>query len=124
MKINPKLGNVVWTVVKLLLVCYVVTGLILAAIALIMLKSSPSSELVSGGIVFAYVISTFVGGLLFGKKMGSRKYLWGIMFGMLYFAIVYIISLFMNPIVGEPVKDTVTIFLLCSAGGMLGGMLG
>ena len=114
----------VWLFVKLLLLCYLITGIILSVLAYIMWKQNPSNELVSGGIIFAYVISTFVGGLIIGKKTGKRKFLWGFVFGLVYFAIVFIISLGLNGIVGEPFKNVMTVFALCAAGGMLGGMLG
>lgn len=117
-------GSLFWTIIKLLLVAYVITGVILAILALMLWKSSPSSAVVSGGILFAYVISCFVGGLLLGKKAGKRKYLWGILFGVIYFAVILVASLCLNGIVGEPVKNAVTVFALCCAGGMFGGMIG
>lgn len=117
-------GNLFWTLVKLLLAAYIITGIILAVLAFLLWKSSPPSELISGGILFAYVISCFAGGLLLGKRAGKRKYLWGILFGVIYFAVILVMSLCFNGIVGEPIKNAVTVFALCCAGGMFGGMLG
>lgn len=121
---SEKAVKIILTIVKLLLVCYVLTGGMLALLAFVMLKMSPPEQFVSGGILFAYVLSTFIGGMALGKKMGQKKYLWGIMFGVLYFAIIFAISLGMNGVVGEPIRSAVTVLMLCASGGMLGGMLG
>lgn len=113
-----------WYIIRLLFVSYVISGIILLILALMLWKGNPSSGLISGGILFAYLISCFTGGMLLGKKMGKRKYLWGLVFGLLYFVIVFVISLFMRSIVGEASGNVITVMLLCAAGGMLGGMLG
>ena len=117
-------SNLMWSIVKLLLVAYVISGVVLMVLALILWKANPSTELISGGILFAYVISCFFGGLLLGKKIGKKKYLWGLLFGFIYFAIILVVSLCFNGISGEPIKNAVTVMFLCIAGGMLGGMIG
>ena len=115
-------GKMFWRIVKLLIVCYVITGIFLAILAFIVYKISPSEHFVSGAILFAYVMSTFIGGMILGKMMGKRKYMWGIVFGILYFVVVFAVSLVMNGVVGEPFRNALTICMLCMSGGMLGGM--
>ena len=82
-------GNMVWYIIKLLLVGYIISGIILGVLALMMWKGNPAAGLISGGLLFAYLISCFVGGLLLGKKIGVRKYLWGLLFGLLYFVVIF-----------------------------------
>ena len=121
---GKKSGQIFWRIIRLLVACYIITGVFLAVLAFVVYKMSPSENFVSGAILFAYVLSTFIGGMILGKMMGKRKYLWGIIFGILYFLVVFVVSIIMNPVVGETFRNTVTIFLLCVSGGMLGGMLG
>lgn len=117
-------GNMVWYIIKLLLVGYIISGIILGVLALMMWKGNPAAGLISGGLLFAYLISCFVGGLLLGKKIGVRKYLWGLLFGLLYFVVIFAVSPLVRNITGNVSDNIVTVMLLCAAGGMLGGMLG
>ena len=121
---NIDVKGVIFYVIKLLLIGYVISGIILVVLALMMLKTNVSPGVISGGLLFAYILSCFIGGLLLGKKMGKRKYLWGVLFGLLYFVTLFVISLAMKNVTGEMSTETVTIMLLCASGGMLGGMLG
>lgn len=117
-------GRLVWSIVKYLLIAYIVTTLILAGLAFALWKMSPPHTVISAGMIFAYVISSFVGGVLLGKRMNKNKYLWGIVFGALYFAILFVLAFALNKVSGDPSTNTVTVCLLCIGGGMLGGMLG
>ncbi|MBE5929001.1 MAG: TIGR04086 family membrane protein [Lachnospiraceae bacterium] len=121
---NIDVKGVIFYVIKLLLIGYVISGIILVVLALMMLKTNVSPGVISGGLLFAYILSCFIGGLLLGKKMEKRKYLWGVLFGLLYFATLFVISLAMKNVTGEMSTETVTIMLLCASGGMLGGMVG
>lgn len=58
-----------------------------------------------------------------GKIMREQKFLWGLAAGVLYFAILFVVSmLFKGGIDVEPTK-LVTTFILCAASGMAGGMV-
>lgn len=109
--------------VKLMIVCYVVTAVILGLVAFVMWKMNPPEAFVSGGILFAYVISSFTGGFVLGKRAGRRKYLWGILFGIIYFVVIFAVSGCISGFAGEFSENVMTVMLLCVSGGMLGGML-
>ncbi len=121
---NIDVKGVIFYVIKLLLIGYVISGIILVILAFLMLKTDVSPGVISGGLLFSYILSCFIGGLLLGKKMEKRKYLWGVLFGILYFGTLFVISLAMKNVTGEFNTGMVTIMLLCASGGMLGGMLG
>ena len=54
---------------------------------------------------------------------GTRKFLWGLLTGILYFVLLLLISLGVyHSLQSEPVS-LLTTFLLCAGGGMLGGMI-
>ena len=70
-----------------------------------------------------YVISTFVGGFVVGKLSGVRKFVWGLACGILYFALLLLVSLGIYRSLQGNGTNVLTTFLLCAGGGMLGGMV-
>jgi putative membrane protein (TIGR04086 family) len=100
---------------KCLLFSYILTGGFLLLLALFLYKFQLSEKIVSIAIIVIYVMT--------GKRMGSRKFLWGLAVGLAYFAVMALISLAVN----HEFKDLGTHFFttlsICAAGGMLGGML-
>ncbi len=114
--------KILW-MVKALLCAYVVTGIMLLILTVLLYKLGLSEENVNAGIILIYVISTFSGGFVIGKFAKIRKFLWGLLAGVLYFILLLLISLgIYHSLQGEAVH-LVTTFLLCAGGGMLGGMV-
>ena len=109
--------------VKALLAAYIVTGLLLLLLAFLLYKLQLSESIVNIGIIAIYVISCFLGGFLEGKMMKTRKFLWGGAFGLLYFAVLAIISLAVGQGFSGSSSHFVTTLILCMAGGTLGGMV-
>ncbi|MCC8163498.1 MAG: TIGR04086 family membrane protein [Lachnospiraceae bacterium] len=110
-------------IVKALLAAYVMTALLLFLTALLLYRFQLDEGKVQIAIIFTYILSCFAGGFLAGKMMQSRKFLWGVLLGLLYFAILTLVSLAVNRETGSSGSGLVTTFLLCMGGGMLGGML-
>ena len=110
-------------VLKSLVVSYIVTGALLLLLTLLLFKLELDESKVSIGIIFIYLISSFLGGFLAGKKSGSRKFLWGLAVGAVYFLLLLLLSLVAKHGIQTQPVQMFTTFLLCSGGGMLGGML-
>ena len=110
-------------ILKALLCAYVVTGILLLVLTLLLYKAGLSEENVNAGIILVYVISTFSGGFVTGKLTGMRKFLWGLLLGVIYFVLLLLISLGIYHSLQADVMNLVTTFLLCAGGGMLGGMI-
>lgn len=108
---------------KALLCAYVVTGILLLILTLLLYKAGLSEENINAGIILTYVISTFSGGFVIGKLTGVRKFLWGLIQGVIYFVLLLLISLGIYHSPQSDVMHLVTTFLLCAGGGMLGGMI-
>ena len=108
---------------KGLLFSYIITAFILLILSFLMLKLDLSSLVISGGINLAYIASTFLAGFYVGKKVGVKKFFWGLMMGILYFVIIMLISLLMNRVSPLPLGGLLTVFVMCGLSGMLGGML-
>ena len=110
-------------ILKALLCAYAVTGILLLALTLLLYKMNLSEENVNAGIILIYVISTFASGFVMGKLTGTRKFLWGILTGVLYFVLLVLISLGLYHSLQADAVNIATTFLLCAGGGMLGGMV-
>ena len=92
---------------KCLLFSYILTGGFLLLLALFLYKFQLSEKIVSIAIIVIYVIAVFFAGFMTGKRMGSRKFLWGLAVGLAYFAVMALISLAVN----HEFKDLGTHFL-------------
>ena len=75
------------------------------------------------GIILIYVIGTFSGGFVMGKLEGQKKFLWGLGTGVVYFVLLLLISFGMYREVSSGTGDLFLTFVLCTGGGMLGGMV-
>ena len=110
-------------VLKSLLISYLLTAGLLLLLALFLYKFSLTEKIVSPCITGIYILVTFLAGFLAGKREGSKKFLWGLMMGCLYFIILTLVSLIVNHGMGELSPGFFTTLVLCAGSGMLGGML-
>lgn len=115
--------EILMCIVKSLLCAYVVTGILLIILTVLLYKVGLNEENVNAGILLIYVISTFSGGFVIGKILGVKKFLWGLVTGIVYFVLLVLISLGIYHAFQGGLTETVTAFLLCAGGGMLGGMI-
>ena len=111
------------TLLKCLLASFLVTGLLLLLLAMFLYKLGLTEKIVSIAIIAIYVLSTFFAGFLTGKKLKTRKFLWGLIEGIAYFAVLTLLSLILNGSLGSGPNSILTTFILNAAGGTLGGML-
>ena len=110
-------------ILKAMLGSYLVTGVSLLLLAFLMYKWNWDEGKISVGIIVVYVLSTFVGGFIIGKCAKSRKFLWGLASGILYFSLLLIISLAFYHSLQDDGGNALFSLLLCAGGGTLGGMV-
>lgn len=122
-RVSAEKGVPVLFLLKCLLCSYIFTAGMLLVLAFLLYKIGLSEQMVSVAIIAIYVISTFIGGFIAGKKLQSRKFVWGLMVGLAYFLVLAVVSVLINQSVSELGDSVMTTFILCGAGGMLGGML-
>ncbi|MEG1847864.1 MAG: TIGR04086 family membrane protein [Lachnospiraceae bacterium] len=115
--------TILLSLMKCLLGAYILTGGCLLLLALLLYRFQLSESVVTIAIIIIYIIATFAAGLIVGKKMEKRKFLWGLLTGSLYFVILMVISLLINHSITDVTTHILTTFLLCAGSGMLGGML-
>lgn len=74
-------------------------------------------------VIVIYIITGLTGGILMGKKIRNKKFLWGFVAGTVYFGILFAVSLIIKGGAGiEPVK-MITTWVLCACAGTAGGMI-
>lgn len=114
--------KVIWWI-KSLLASYIVTGILLLVLTFFMYKFELNEKIVSAAIVGIYVVSILIGGVIIGKLTKSKRYLWGMVLGILYFVLLLLITLGVYRTLNGDSVSIVTSLILCAGGGMTGGMI-
>lgn len=110
-------------ILKCLLVSYVLTAGLLLLLALMLYRFSLQEKVVNICIILIYIAVTFLAGFMVGKRAENRRFLWGLVMGAAYFAVLLLVSLAVNRGFQDVASNFVTVFLLCAGSGMLGGMV-
>lgn len=105
-------------------VSVLLTFIFLAIFAFVMQKGMLSSSVEGIGLIVMSVLSCLFGGYLCGKKNREKRYLWGMLTGFCYCLIFVLIHKIAGGKSGGDLLSFLTTLLYCTAGGMLGGMLG
>ena len=113
---RKKEQNEVWIMwmVKALLAAYVVTGILLIILALALYKFELNEGAVTAGVTAVYLISTFTGGLVVGKLAKVRRFLWGIVLGILYFALLLLVTVGIYRTFHGSSTEILVTFALCA----------
>ena len=109
---------------KCLLGAYIATLLLLCLLAFLLYKLHLTEGMVSIAISAIYVATTFMAGLLAGKRMQTRKFFWGALIGAVYFIVLATVSVLVKTPETSLGNSFWTTLVLCVAGGTLGGMIG
>lgn len=109
--------------IKILFVMYLVTFILLLLLAWVLYQMEPGELVSKVWLIAVYVISGFLGGFLIGKRTKSKKFLWGCLMGLLYFAVLLVVSLLMYKGLAEDWMHLVTTCILCVTSGTAGGMI-
>ncbi len=114
--------KIIW-LLKALLFSYVVTGISLLLLSVLLYKFEWNEHLVSAAIVAVYVLSTVVGGIVIGKLVRTRRFFWGLLLGNLYFVLLLVITIILYRSLSGNGLNMLTAWILCTGGGMAGGMI-
>lgn len=123
MKNNTVAPSGGYTLIKSLLLSYLITAAALLLLAFLLFRFQLGEDKVTLGITIIYIASCLAGGFFAGKKMGNRKFLWGILLGICYGALLLGITLLVEHQLDSDTQRVLTTLFLCLGGGMLGGML-
>lgn len=109
-------------ILRALFISYIVTAVLLLLLALVLFLWRPGQQVMTVGVHASYMISCFLGGLVMGRKAGSRRFLWGVCLGALYFLILFLMALISDGN-GAPLFHTLMTLILCGISAGIGGIL-
>ena len=113
------LAQKAWRMIRTLIFTYLVSGVLLTALAFALYKFRLPESQITLGISGVYILSGFMA----GKAMRSRKFLWGLLTGILYFAFLLIMSFLQDRTITADAVRLGTVFAMCSLSAMAGGMI-
>lgn len=106
---------------KALFVVLAVTAVEIGALSLLLYKTDMSENSLHIAVIAGYGIACFLSGLYCGKKMCQRRFLWGMLAGLIYYVLLLTVSMAAE---GTGFSlSFVSSALVCLGSGMLGGML-
>ena len=108
----------VMNILKTLVIAYVITGLLLLAIAFGLFRFHMSDWQTTAAIVVTYALSAFAGGYILARIEKSKRLLWGIGFGILYFIVLAAASLMIGK--GTDMTALIRALIICGIAGGIG----
>lgn len=112
------------TAVLIALAAAILVTIVLILLLTVLVYNTDISGTISGILIVAiYVLGPFAGAFLLGKMMKKKRYLWGMLLGVIYFAVFVLISLLTAETGAAPeIRDYIQVLLAVLPGGILGGM--
>lgn len=111
-----------WRIVRTLIITYIISGILLSALAFVLYKFRLPESQVNLGVNAVYILSCFIGGFLAGKAQKSRRFFWGLVTGLLYFLFLFLMSWLQDRSIAGNTVHIVTVLAMCALSGMAGGM--
>ena len=102
----------------------VLVTILLLLLVTILIYNTDISGTVSGILMVAiYVLGPFSGAFVLGKMMKKKRFLWGMLLGVIYFAVFVLVSVLTAEAETVPeIRDYIQVLLAVLPGGILGGM--
>ncbi len=107
-----------------LLMAYLLSGILLLVLSFALYRLKLGEQQINAAVYGVYVIACLFGGFLAGKASLSRRFFWGMLTGILYFAVLFAVSWLMNrnTMIIPDLTKSATVLACCVAGGTAGGM--
>ena len=110
-------------VVKGLILSYLLTIIMLFITAVVVYKVGISDKVLGILVVVIYIVATFAGGFVTGRKVREKRFLWGRVYGLTYISVALTVSVLFTGSGDREGIAVITKCIMCVAGGMLGAML-
>ena len=106
-----------------LILAFLLTILMLAGLTFLLYRFRLNESQTMTGIYLIYLFSCLAGGFLSGKALKTRRFLWGVMTGALYFVILFLISALQENGIQTDLSHIWMRLGICAVSGMVGGMI-
>lgn len=117
------LGKKITVLLKTLLLAYIVTAVLLFISAFIIYKAGFDQSRMRIFVMVIYGVASIVAGVVCGKASGGKRLLNGCLAGIMYFAVLLVISSIANHGFNMDVKKSLISFSICVIGGAVGGIM-
>ena len=109
-------NGIVKPMLRSLLISYVLSGLLLGALAFALYKLRLKEGQVNLMVYLVYLAACLAGGAAAGKRLRQRRFFWGLLSGLFYFLILFAVSWAMNPWSALDTERSVTVMAVCAPG--------
>ncbi len=109
--------------IRSLIVSFLLSLLMLVGLTFLLFRFRLGEAQITTGIYAVYILSCLTGGFLAGKTMKTRRFLWGLLIGLLYFLFLFILSALQESGISAEPSALLTSLGICAASGMAGGMI-
>ncbi len=92
-------------------------------LAFLMMKTGWGDSVMYPMLLVFFCLATFTGGRYFAKHAPSKRFLWGILFGTMFFALYVLVTYFISGNDTLLSDHAMTFLLTAVSGGCVGGML-
>lgn len=114
--------RVITVLLKEIFLQMVISLVLVAICAFIVLKISLAENVLTIMIYAIYALASFVGGVFLGKVMEKRRFLWGALAGTIYIGVILLISATGGRTESSTVSATLAA-ITSVLSGMVGGMI-
>ena len=115
--------KILFTIAKETLIQMIISVILIAMAAFVVLKISPSEMVIKVIILAVYAIAAFVGGFIMGRVMDKRKFLWGAAAGAIYIAIILLAAIIVKGSADARTIGVMSGIIVSLAAGTVGGMI-
>lgn len=113
----------VWGYIKTVVISYAVTVILLAGLAFLMYQMKLGASQAEWGVTVICLFACVLGGFLTGRRVGSRRLLWGMVSGVLYFVVLLVLSMLVGGGIHGESSQIGTVLATCLAGGAVGAFI-
>ena len=111
------------TYLKSLLFACLTTMVLILGLAFLMYQFHLSGQITNIFIVLITILGAFLAGFLAAGRVQEKKFLYGLMMGGAFFAVLLLASFLFKSGFNGGIRKLFTALCLCAGGGMLGGMV-
>ncbi|MBE5972490.1 MAG: TIGR04086 family membrane protein [Lachnoclostridium sp.] len=112
-----------WRIICTLFISYFLSAVLLLIMTFLLYKFRLDESQITVGIYGTYILSCLLGGFLAGKAMKTRRFFWGLLTGILYFAFLFLMSTLQEQSVTAELSQILIILGICAGSGMAGGII-